>query len=153
MATAFLLTPLSGFAQNTSDNAPTVPQGSPTPSGPIKPDWMRMPTGDQVGNIAPKAALKKHVHGEAEIRCTVKDDGGVTGCKTLFETPQGYGFGDAAVTGSKYFQMRGAKYGGPSVGGATVTFTIIFHCNKQGAEVRCDRQDRDTGSLTLPPAG
>lgn len=153
MAAALLLTSLSAFAQNPSDNAPTAPQAPPTPSAPVKPDWMRMPTGDQVGNILPKAALRKNVQGEAQIRCTVKDDGGVTGCKAISETPQGYGFGDAAVTGSKYFQMRGTKYGGPSVGGATVTFTILFHCTKQAAEVLCARQDRDTGRLTLPPAG
>ncbi|KSB90847.1 hypothetical protein AS593_11590 [Caulobacter vibrioides] len=70
-----------------------------------KPDWQRKPTADQMARYYPERAQREDVGGLATIGCMVGKGGRLTDCKVLKETPEGYGFGKAAVKLSAEFEM------------------------------------------------
>jgi protein TonB len=147
MAAALLLAPSSGFAQNASSE----PLAAPAPRPLARLYWVRRPSNDQIENFYPKAALRKNIKGEAEIVCAVQDDGRLTGCKVVSETPKRHGFGAAAVKGSRYFQMRGQTSDNRPIGGGVVRLTIPFRCNTQAGKRLCDYPGADVENFTPAP--
>lgn len=70
-----------------------------------RPDWLRKPTADQMAEYYPERAQKDEVGGSAVIRCKVGIAGRLNNCEAIKETPEGYGFGQAAVRLSAEFLM------------------------------------------------
>jgi TonB family protein len=91
-----------------------------------RPDWVYRPSGDQVANYYPASAARAGVNGRALLECSVGADGFLQYCLVLGESPEGYGFGDAALRMFPLFKMRPETRDGFPVEGAKVDIPIAF---------------------------
>jgi protein TonB len=115
-----------GWAQTEGDGPQPNAVAPGKPSIITRPDWARLPNASQVNRVYPKRALREKVQGRVTLRCQVTKTGALTGCRVLSETPEGYGFGEAALKLSKMFTMRPKTVDGAPVGGAVVNIPIPF---------------------------
>lgn len=102
---------------------------SPTTGSPsviVNPDWQRRPSGRDVANYYPKAALREDLAGRATITCTVSVDGRLTDCRAVSEEPTDAGFGAAAVAMSQLFRMRPQTRDGRPVANGIVRIPMTF---------------------------
>jgi hypothetical protein len=67
--------------------------------------WRQVPTGSDFARVFPPNALEHHIEGRAMLYCQIQDDGHVR-CALGEETPQGEGFGNAALALSTRFQLK-----------------------------------------------
>lgn len=81
-------------ATSPATRAPNPPTASAA-SDLTSPQWIRRPVA--LESDYPARALDQEVEGSATVRCLVEDTGRLTGCEVLRETPEGYGFGQAAI--------------------------------------------------------
>jgi len=66
--------------------------------------------------------------GEVSVHCGLSDDGRLKGCKVVSETPQGYGFGQAALSLTGGYRAPAIQASG--VGPHEITFPIRFSMPK-----------------------
>ena len=90
------------------------------------PDWVSRPTPEQVADAFPKLAQALGLPGKASVGCTVTTTQSLDNCRIETETPQGMGFGQAALSLTPSFRMRPANLDGTPVGGAEVSIPIHF---------------------------
>lgn len=88
-------------------------------------NWIRQPTAEQLDRAFPDRALQRGVSGSASLNCLVEASGRVNDCRVTNETPGGYGFGRAAQSVSRYFQISPQTVNG-SAQGSRVAMTIRF---------------------------
>ena len=86
------------------------------------PHWLRLPTPAEIRAAAPRGPGR----GEAPLSCILNDDGQLTGCRVVSESPAGAGFGAAALSLTHWFVMSPLTANGDSVGGAQVEVPIVF---------------------------
>lgn len=79
------------------------------------PDWIRRPTPEMLRAVWPKAAMGRSGGGSAVIGCKVSLQGLLFDCKVLSETPEGLGFGGAAIAMTPQLLMRPARRDGQPV--------------------------------------
>jgi TonB family protein len=96
-----------------------------TPSVITRPEWAQLPTGDDMEHFFPAKARAASMSGRATLACTVTAEGLLKGCVVTKETPEGYGFGEAAVSLSASFRMKPALVDGRPEGGV-ITIPIVF---------------------------
>jgi TonB family protein len=89
-----------------------------------KTDWSQIPTGADFARYYPKDAADQNISGRAILDCDVNAAGTLTDCRTVEETPVGYGFGDAALKLSGLFRMKPQDPSGPEPRRAVVP--VIF---------------------------
>ncbi|MBW3558189.1 MAG: energy transducer TonB [Proteobacteria bacterium] len=58
-------------------------------------EWASRPSGADLARLYPDRAREGGVSGQANVLCTVRANGSLDGCRSLFEAPAGYGFGEA----------------------------------------------------------
>lgn len=108
------------FNQPVVDPVPDQPPAvQPQPEPPTvisRPNWIRQPTGEQLARAFPDRALQRGVAGSASLNCLVEGSGRVTDCRITGETPGGYGFGRAAQSVSRYFQISPQTVNGAAQG-------------------------------------
>jgi protein TonB len=105
----------------------TLTLGTPTIAHALtNPDWISRPSAEQVEQAYPEAALREGITGSATLSCQVTSAGGVVGCKINVETPQGRGFGRAALGLTPYFRIRPGTDNGQPIEGASVLIPIRF---------------------------
>ena len=75
-------------------------------------DWVKRPTSQDLMSVWPTEALRRSIGGKATISCTVTVQGMLRACQVAAESPQGAGFGSAALTLSRQFLMRPARENG-----------------------------------------
>lgn len=92
-----------------------------------RPDWLEKPTGEDLSRFFPQRAADEYVGGKATIVCTVNADGRLIDCVVDRETPEGYGFGDAALSLSAMFRMKPKTIDGAPVDGGKVTIPLVFN--------------------------
>ncbi len=105
----------------------TQPTQPVAPSVISNPSWVRQPTARQLERAVPPRAIADGVSGRATLRCSVTASGAVTGCSVASESPQGYGFGRAAMGLAQHFEMRPRTVDGAPVEGARVSIPLVFN--------------------------
>lgn len=90
-----------------------------------RPDWIKRPTPNDLLGVWPKDALQKGVGGKALISCLVTVHGTLRNCVVVDESPEGSGFGAAAIAMTPQLLMKPALKGGKAVE-ATVRLPINF---------------------------
>lgn len=115
------------FTQPVEDPVPDQPPTvQPDPPAVItRANWVRQPTAEQLDRAFPDRAIQRGVSGSASLNCLVEASGRVTDCRVAAETPGGYGFGRAAQSVSRYFQISPQTVNG-SAQGSRVAMTIRF---------------------------
>ena len=78
----------------------------------------------------PERAQRLGVGGRVSLRCTVMDNGKLTGCSTSNEDPGDQGFGDAAIKLSRIFKLRPKTADGVPVSGGIFETIIRFQVPK-----------------------
>ena len=89
-----------------------------------QPDWVRKPTGDELVNYWPTGATADG--GKTVIHCNVTDRGLMQGCTLTRESPEGHGYGAAALALTELFVMSPMTVDGQPVGGGTINIPINF---------------------------
>lgn len=113
-------------AETPSAVGPIPPAGQQLSPITLGPPWLRKPTGDQLLRNYPFVARQRNLSGSAAIGCGVDATGKLVDCKILGETPEGAGFGDAALRLAQYFQMQPTLKDGKPVAGGQVRIPIRF---------------------------
>jgi len=90
------------------------------------PDWIAKPSSADLMRYYPDLAQRYNLGGQARIVCYVTAEGSLDRCRVLFETPEGYGIGDAALAAAKLFVMKPMTVDGQPVAGALVVIPFSF---------------------------
>jgi protein TonB len=93
-----------------------------------KPNWAQLPNARDIVEYMPNAA-RQGVSGRATINCRVTKAGRLRDCSVLNETPEGLGFGAAAVKMAVKFRMKPQALDGRPVDGGVVILPIVFKAN------------------------
>ncbi len=101
--------------------APYQPNGEVT-----RPTWRVAPTGEQMARAYPRRASVLGIGGRAVISCLVHISGELRQCEILSETPEGFGFGIAALRLSRAFRMNPMRDDGVEVSGGVVRAPVRF---------------------------
>lgn len=91
------------------------------------PDWEKRPGGWQM--IWPVAAYRAHISGDVVLNCYVTQDGRLNPCAVTEESPQGWGFGEAALSMASTFRMKPMLMDGRPVGGARMRLPLQWRPN------------------------
>lgn len=78
-------------------------------------DWLKKPSADDVLGVFPRDAWVNNVSGKAVVSCRVSEQGALFGCAVESETPEGAGFGLAALALTPQFLMKPAMQDGKPV--------------------------------------
>ncbi len=115
--------------------AEATPTPAPAPATAIEPaappsirnpSWLTKPTADQLARVYPRRAVDRGLSGAVTLDCRVTAAGTVEACRVLTESPKGLGFGDAALSATRYFRMSPRTVGGEPVEGAKVRIPMGF---------------------------
>lgn len=99
---------------------------APPPAVIRNPQWLRQPSAAQMERAYPRRAATDGLGGRAVLSCRVTASGEVTNCSVQSETPEGQGFGAAALSLSRYFRLSPRTVDGNAVEGARVTIPLTF---------------------------
>lgn len=75
--------------------------------------------------LYPRDALEQGVGGTATLACTIREDGALT-CEVAQESPQGMGFGEAALVLSRDWRVPAEMPDGMSTAGGALVRTVEF---------------------------
>lgn len=89
----------------------------------VNPDWLRKPTLDQMLAVRPTKANGRG--GRVTIKCVVQTNGLLRACTVVKETPEGLGFGAAALALTPSFLMKPKLVDGQPVE-AEITMPVNF---------------------------
>jgi protein TonB len=104
-------------AESQEQAAPQLPPAPAAPSEPVvitSPTWIERPRNPE--RYYPRDAFMRGIAGEVELDCDV-DVAGRLSCVVASETPEGQGFGDAALRIAGAHVMRPAMQDGAPVRG------------------------------------
>jgi periplasmic protein TonB len=90
------------------------------------PRWISQPGADEFARFYPERALRMGKEGEATLRCQVSADGRLHDCQVSGETPQNFGFGQAAIKLARYMRIAPKTVDGRPVDGGALIEPIKF---------------------------
>ena len=94
-------------------------------SGPI---ILRGASSGEILALVPPDARRRRVPGRASVNCEIRSDTRLEGCRVVSESPQGSGFGEAAIrVAETHFRFRPPMTaGGQPVEGFRTTIVVLF---------------------------
>lgn len=105
----------------------TLPKtGAPPAMVTTRPDWRRLPTGDDIRRVFPKPALHRGISGAVLMVCSIRRTGSLADCRVEDEAPAGAGFGDAALRLVDKFEVRPQTKNGVPIDGGTLRIPMRF---------------------------
>lgn len=116
---------LAALLQGVAPGAVTPP-AAPSSSDVVTPQWLRRPSGEDLYEHYPRAAMNKGLPGRAAMTCKVNAEGLLIDCAVDEESPPGEGFGEAALRMAPLFRMTPKTPSGQSVEGGTVRIPLRF---------------------------
>lgn len=102
------------------------PPAPPTPSIITNPQWLERPSGRDFERYYPPRALERGQEGRVNLACVVAADGRIS-CTVTSESPEGWGFGEAAIRISRHFRMSPQTRDGVATSGGRVNVPIRFN--------------------------
>ena len=123
--------PVTSFTEKAPPDAPptaTSPEPAPAAPPPVinNPSWIRQPTADQLMRAYPERAIDRGVGGTVMLNCLVQPNGRVADCRTVSEPAGSYGFGRAAHSLTRHFQIAPRTVNGAAEG-SRVNIGIRFN--------------------------
>jgi TonB family protein len=106
--------------------AAAPPPSAAKPAIVTQPDWARKPNAEDLARFYPERAIRNNEGGRATFECKVVEDGTLTDCHVLEDSPPGDGFGEAALKLAPLFKMRPMTKDGHPVSGGTVRIPLRF---------------------------
>ena len=100
--------------------------GSGPGAGDGPPRLIQGPTKDQLRRLHPREAFRQRLNGSARIACRIRLDMRLEDCRLVSESPQGMGFGEAALRSARSFRFEPPTRGGAPVAGQRVVFGVEF---------------------------
>jgi protein TonB len=100
-------------------------EAPPAPTEITNANWLQRPGAREFDRYYPTRATEREKEGRVVLNCTVNANGTIN-CTVASETPDGWGFGDAAVQISKAFKMAPQTINGAPTSGGTVRVPITF---------------------------
>lgn len=87
--------------------------------------WVTRATAQQFSDHYPSSARRAGIAGRVQLTCSITGDL-APNCTVLSETPQGYGFGQAALRVSRSFRARNTLDDGSPAPGANANLNFTF---------------------------
>ena len=104
----------------------TPPAATPQPARPAgRVSWATQPSAARIAALYPSRAARIGQGGSAQLDCTVRPDFGLS-CTIANETPQGAGFGQAALRAAAFFRVNPSLSNGYNATGSRTSVTIRF---------------------------
>lgn len=92
-------------ASNPSETAEIAFSWSTGLQNVARPVWVERPSRSELDELAPAKAKLAGLTGSANLVCAVDLELRPADCQVLDETPEGYGYGEAAIAASRYFRL------------------------------------------------
>lgn len=100
-------------------------EATPAPTQIVGANWTKKPGAREFDRYYPTRASEREKEGRVVLNCVV-DAGGAISCTVASETPEGWGFGEAAIQIAKSFRMAPKTINGEPTSGGTISVPIAF---------------------------
>jgi len=89
-----------------------------------QPQWVALPSGDNLARAYPRRALRDGLGGRGVVTCRVTAKGKLEACVVVEESSPG--FGQAALKAAAYYRMKPTTPDGKSVEGGTIRIPLVW---------------------------
>ncbi|HEX8569984.1 MAG TPA: TonB family protein [Caulobacteraceae bacterium] len=96
------------------------------------PNWVRRPKSEDLAAVWPAEAMRRGISGRAVIRCGISTEGTLRKCAVREESPEGTGFGAAALALAPTFLMKPPMNRGRLIEGEFVNIPVNFETEGGG---------------------
>jgi protein TonB len=105
--------------------APAATAVAPPAPAIVRPQWLSRPGAREFERFYPARARDRGKEGRVTLDCIVAADGAI-GCRIVQETPEGWGFGQAALKIAPAFRIAPQMEDGRPTAGGTVRVDLNF---------------------------
>lgn len=118
---------LSLFVLALAQAAPSAAPAAPPSPAFVAPGFERVPTEAEAAAAYPPEAEAARLSGDVRLRCTVSYLRQLNACRVTAETPEGKGFGAAALKMAPFYRLKPTLSDGrPASGGAVIDLGVRF---------------------------
>jgi hypothetical protein len=89
-------------------------------------EWAHRPTGEDYARAYPPRAAQRTISGGAVLVCRISDHRTLEACEAKGQSPDGIGFGEAAIKVAGKFRLKAEQRDPRAVAGAEVVMGLIF---------------------------
>lgn len=129
-------------------DGPPSPVTLPTDGPPPPPYWSQSPSVEDMARVYPVGARAKRLGGRATLDCAILPSGQATDCKVAQESPEGQGFGQAALSLAPLIVLGEKTRATPDYVGRRVRVPLIWKVD--GCPALLPSLDGEVVPRTLP---